>query len=92
MQTSDYVETTCLSRSCRAAVIKLASATSDATLILDATPTKMTAWVHEDGEVCRRRREVCPQTHAGIRLDVYTDHHATCPDAASWRRTRAAAR
>jgi hypothetical protein len=59
---------------CHQAVIFVPSAKSGKTMILDATPKK--------GIVIRDR----PGTfHAEAHVvDVYTDHHATCPGAKAW--------
>lgn len=65
--------TTC--RSCEAEVVFVPSATTGNPMILDAKPAK--------GVVLQR---VMPDGHATAAVvDVYTDHHATCPDAAAWK-------
>ncbi|MGH2683012.1 MAG: hypothetical protein ACRDIX_07245 [Actinomycetota bacterium] len=72
-------------RSCGAEVVFVPSAASTSVLILDAKPEKRV--VLSDGA----GREVRP-THPAARarvVDVYTDHHVTCPNADQWRgRTR----
>ncbi|MGH2711371.1 MAG: hypothetical protein ACRDH9_09240 [Actinomycetota bacterium] len=69
-------------RSCKADVIFVPSAKSGKPLILDAKPSK--------GVVLGRGVPFghIPMQVANV-VDVYTDHHVTCPNAADWKgRTR----
>jgi hypothetical protein len=68
-------------RSCERDVVFVASAISGKAMILDAKPEKRVVLTDGAG------REVSP-LHQAARakvVDVYTDHHATCPDAEVWK-------
>jgi hypothetical protein len=77
-------------RSCNADVVFVPSATSGRSMILDAEPAKGIVLVDEAGGASLL--VVDPRVegaHARV-LDVYTDHHVTCPAAPAWKgRTRA---
>lgn len=73
----------CQSPGCGAEVIFVPSAKTGRPMILDAKPTK--------GVVLRgdlRIADSQPESVASV-VDVYTDHHVTCPAAKAWKgRTR----
>lgn len=77
-------------RDCPAEVVFVQSATSPRPMILDAKPVKGVVLVDEAFGVSLLA--VDPRTeraHARV-VDVYTDHHVTCPNAPAWKgRTRA---
>jgi hypothetical protein len=88
--------TRCLS--CGAAVLSVASATSEKTMILDLKPEKRVVLgrkvIEPPGQEEWRDALVLnlPERIDGLPIhkfarvvDVYTDHHATCPDAAGWK-------
>ena len=73
-------------RSCGADVVFVPSAKSGKPMILNAFPTKgvvIEQVILGPGPGDNQRAKV---------VDVYTDHHATCPKAADWKgKTRATA-
>ena len=79
-------------RSCDGQVVFVPSATTGKPMILDAKPRKgvvvtIAPTEHGLGPLASRatvRGETLPAPSASV-VDVYTDHHATCPDAASWK-------
>lgn len=73
--------TTC--RSCEAEVIFVPSSKTGRPMILNATPAKSVILVEPIGPLLIVRREV--EGSAAAVVDVYTDHHATCPAAAEWK-------
>lgn len=73
-----------LCKGCGAEVIFVPSAKSGKPMILDAKPTKGIVLVYAD-EVLAPGNEPDPRARVS---DVYTDHHATCPKAADFRRER----
>lgn len=85
--------TTC--RSCDAEVVFVPSAKTGKPMILNAKPTKGIVLVDATHE---HRGKPSPDNAAVLItvdhyeaaqvVDVYTDHHSTCPDAARYRRTR----
>jgi hypothetical protein len=81
-------------RSCDAEVVFVPSAKTGKPMILDAEPKKGVVLRWDDvgtygdrlGEGDHNGKQV------GDVLTVYTDHHATCPNAGDWKgRTRATA-
>jgi hypothetical protein len=75
-------------RSCDAEVVFVASATSGKSMILDAKPAKGVVLVDLASTLHGMYGlEAEPgQLHAAAKVvDVYTDHHVTCPDAAAWK-------
>lgn len=71
-------------RSCEAEVVFVKSAATGRSMILDAKPAKGVVLTDSNGQL----ELLEPWARAAV-VDVYTDHHVTCPDAASWRgRTR----
>jgi hypothetical protein len=77
-------------RSCDAEVIFLPSAKTGKPMILDAKPTKGVVLQRpplrelEDGTP-----DLTTQPWVGAVVDIYTDHHVTCPKAKEWQgRTR----
>lgn len=79
-------------RSCRADVVFVKSAATGKPMILDAKPDKgivifdgfngeIATLHHVLGERGQEYREQC----TALLADVWTDHHVTCPDAASWK-------
>jgi hypothetical protein len=81
-------------RSCGAAVIFVTSGKSPAKLILDAKPEKrvIVARVRHLHLLAATDGSKHLDDPVGAVIDVYTDHHATCSDAAAWHgRTRAGA-
>jgi len=75
-------------RSCGAAVVFVTSAKSGKPMILDATPEKRVVLVRRGPMTTLEPYEEGAERVAQV-LDVYVDHHATCPAAASWKgRTR----
>ncbi len=82
--------TTC--RSCDAEVLFVPSATTGKSMILDAKPSKGIVLLSETG-LAESIRHLRPTAQLGgvftaAVVDVYTDHHGTCPDAASWKGRR----
>jgi hypothetical protein len=82
--------TTC--RSCDAEVVFVPSAKSGAPMILDAKPEKRVVLI--DDSPTRSSHQLAfaenPLNAKAHVVSVYTDHHATCPNAADWKgRTRA---
>lgn len=78
--------TTC--RSCSAEVVFVPSGKSGKAMILDAMPEKRVVLRWDDlGTYGDRLGEGDGQhgTQVADVLDVYTDHHATCPAASEWR-------
>lgn len=67
-------------RSCPAEVVFVRSATTGKNMILDAKPKK--------GIVIDPSGPDTPGFQVARVVDVYTDHHATCPRAADWRGAR----
>ncbi len=70
-------------RSCGAEVVFVPSVRGRVTMILDAVPEKRVVLVSA-AEVVRYADEMRGPFYARLQ-DAYTDHHATCPDAKSWR-------
>jgi hypothetical protein len=75
-------------RSCRADVIFLRNAKSGSTVILDALPIRRYVMIDDTlslhglvGLIDSRADSSDP---AGLLVETYTDHHATCPNAAEW--------
>jgi hypothetical protein len=84
--------TTC--RSCDAEVVFVRSAKSGRPMILDAVPAKGIVLRWDDaGTVGDRFGEGDGHgSQVADVLNVYTDHHGTCPNAGDWRgKTRASA-
>ena len=78
--------TTC--RSCGAEVVFVPSAASGKPMILNAFPAKGVVLRNDLGYSA----DVGDPAGAAYVIDVYTDHHATCPAAAAWKgKTRATA-
>lgn len=79
-------------RSCGADVIFVPSAKTGKSMILDAKPKKGivvmgTLQGHPAGLPVKV--DQVPRSGVGLVVDVYTDHHATCPKAKDWQgRTR----
>jgi len=79
-------------RSCGDAVVFVPSAKSGKQMILDAKPAKGVVLVGtaEGSEPCeelwRAGGAAFHDGPAACVVDVYTDHHATCPQAEEWRR------
>jgi hypothetical protein len=85
-------------RSCKANVIFVPSVKTGKPMILDAKPEKRvvighTIYMDSVQTFDPPGIQICPDASHGRAaqvVDVYTDHHVTCPDAASWKgRTRA---
>lgn len=76
-------------RSCRAEVIFVHSATSEATMILDAKPEKrIVLSARDDNPLLASVMKYDPaRPHRLVArlVDVYTDHHVTCSSANEWR-------
>jgi hypothetical protein len=76
-------------RSCPAEVIFVPSAKSGKNMILDARPTKGVVLVARsagDEELWRAEdAKYFDESPVARVVDVYTDHHATCPRAEDWR-------
>jgi hypothetical protein len=76
---------TCKGADCEAEIIYVPSRKSGRTMVLDAKPRKAVilaprgygAWNQPETDVAKADALV---------VNVYTDHHATCPDADSFRR------
>lgn len=82
-------------QSCHAEVVFVPSAKSGKPMILDAKPTKGVVRVDGvtlfDGVLSPIHEGPLGVARAMI-VDVYTDHHVTCPNADDWKsRTRASA-
>lgn len=78
-------------RSCEAEVVFVKSEKSGTPMILDAIPAKGVILVTESlsGVGSIPTKYLDEDARADV-VDVYTDHHATCPDAKAWDgRTRA---
>lgn len=71
--------TTC--RSCEAEIVFVPSAKSGKAMILDAKPSKGVVLVDL---LAPGTRKVSADSVARV-VDVYTDHHATCPHFEDWR-------
>lgn len=78
-------------RSCQADVVFVPSAKSGKQMILDAVPANGVVLV-DTGHAMDAASvmvfgnvELGGLTTAARVVKVYTDHHATCPDAESWR-------
>jgi len=67
--------------SCAAPVFFVPSAKSGKPMILDAKPGKGIVIRNDVGEHTGPD-DAAASAHV---VDVYTDHHATCPDAAAWK-------
>jgi hypothetical protein len=90
--------TTC--RSCDAEVVFVPSAKTGKPMILDAKPAKGVVLIDGTVPVAQWDKVILvgfgpelddDRTVAAV-VDVYTDHHATCPNAGEWKgRTRATA-
>lgn len=80
--------TTC--RSCEAEVVFVPSAKSGKPMILDAKPAKGVVVTSLTGVLTMLPGEALVARNVHERraavVDVYTDHHATCPDAAAYRK------
>jgi hypothetical protein len=77
--------TTC--RSCGAEVVFVPSETTGRRMILDARPSKAVLLIWDDAGTFGDRLgegDYRAGTQVARVVDVYTDHHATCPDAAAW--------
>lgn len=79
--------TTC--KSCDAEVVFVPSAKSGKAMILDAKPSKGVAiYDRFNEEVVAAKDLASYRDSSNLQaevVDVFTDHHATCPDAASYR-------
>ncbi len=82
--------TTC--RSCDAEVVFVPSAKSGKLMILDAKPTKGVVLTDGTMSIHGLVQVIGALDDASVPeacvVDVYTDHHGTCPDAASWKGRR----
>jgi hypothetical protein len=81
-------------RSCQAEVIFVPSAKTGKPMILDAKPEKRIVLVIAEGRGGSHNVLALPevQRKAARVVEVYVDHHATCPAAKEWQgRTRAGA-
>lgn len=79
--------TTC--RSCPAEVVFVKSATTGKAMILDAKPAKGVVLTDPTMNMHGLLAFDDDPAHAEARVvDVYTDHHVTCPDAAAWKGRR----
>ena len=76
--------TTC--RSCDAEVVFVPSAKSGKAMILDAKPKKGVVLVDGPTRMLSGALDVA-EPMARV-VDVYTDHHVTCPAAADWKGRR----
>lgn len=76
--------------SCTAEVVFVPSAKSGRLMILDAQPRKDVVLVVESLEDYGWDFAAYPidEDTRALVVDVYTDHHATCPEAASWKGRR----
>ncbi len=77
-------------QSCRAEVVFVPSAKTGKSMILDAKPEKGVALLHFLAVIEPEARAAAPhaEQYATV-IDVYTDHHVTCPKAQDWQgRTR----
>ncbi len=75
-------------RSCDAEVIFVPSAKTGKRMILDAEPRKGVI-VFAPHEVNIAPGHIAAQyDRLAAVVDVYTDHHVTCPDAESWKGRR----
>lgn len=73
-------------KSCDAEVMFVSSATTGKLQILDATPAANGNIVIVDGKAkVIPKGDLFAGEHEGPR---YLDHHASCPDAAKWRRKK----
>lgn len=83
--------TTC--RSCKAEVVFVPSAKTGKPMILNAEPMKgividherVETYVGEPSPDSGARLRISSTGHVASVVDVYTDHHATCPQAEAWR-------
>lgn len=75
-------------RSCGAEVRFVPSEKSGKSMILDAVPRKgvVLIWTLAEGhlDVIPKATEADEHTAAAV-VDVFTDHHATCPKADDWK-------
>lgn len=71
-------------RSCQADVVFVPSAKSGKAMILDATPRKGVV-IHDAFTRHTLPTGIAPDAQVAEVVDVFTDHHATCPDAARYR-------
>lgn len=83
-------------QSCDAAVVFVPSAKSGKAMILDAKPEKRVIVGHaltsDEGEhapafILDQAKHICDHAVARV-VDVYVDHHVTCPKAAEWKGRR----
>lgn len=70
-------------RSCGAPVRFVKSARSDAHMILDAKPVKNIVLVVAGHQLWEHESQGRPLARV---VDVYTDHHVTCPQHVRWKR------
>lgn len=70
-----------LCRSCNAEVVFVRSATTGKNVILDAKPVKGIVLASQTGQLDSSAED---PRFARV-VDIYTDHHATCPHAEAWR-------
>lgn len=72
-------------RSCRWPVVFVPSAKTGRPMILDAAPSKGVVLVGHPIGVDNAFDVVGADDTLARVVDVYTDHHATCPNAAAWK-------
>jgi hypothetical protein len=91
MSTTERNPNTDHCRSCQAEVVFVPSAKSGRPQILDAKPKKgivlqeLPAFAGANVVARRSRYDLDPENVQALVVDVYTDHHSTCPQAADWK-------
>lgn len=76
-------------RSCNADVVFIRSHKTGKPMILNAAPEKRVVIQDNDGVIARVPADgpAAPEADALV-VDTFTPHHATCPAADKWRRSR----